>query len=165
MLNGQYPCYRVYKTKDGKYLTVGALEKRFWENLCRALEREDLIPQQYATGPKREETIAQLEEIFLTRTRDEWVDYLDGFEICHGPVNDFQETFADPQVLHREMILLMDHPTEGPVKQLGFPIKFSKTPGRIRLPSPGYGEHTRDVLRDLGYSNQKIEVLEKSGVI
>jgi len=53
MLNGQYPCYRVYKTKDGKYLTIGALEKRFWENLCRALEREDLIPQQYATGPKR----------------------------------------------------------------------------------------------------------------
>ena len=165
MLNGQYPCYRVYKTKDGKYLTIGALEKRFWENLCRALEREDLIPQQYATGPKREEAIAQLKEIFLTRTRDEWVDYLDGFEICHGPANDFQETFSDPQVLHREMVLLTDHPTEGPVKQLGFPIKFSQTPGRIRLPSPGYGEHTREVLRELGYSNQKIEVLEKSGVI
>ncbi len=165
MLNGQFPCYRVYETKDGKYLTIGALEKRFWENLCRALEREDLILQQYATGPKREETIAQLEEIFLTRTRDEWIKYLDAFEVCHGPVNDFQETFSDPQVLHREMVLLMDHPTEGPVKQLGFPIKFSQTPGHIRLPSPGYGEHTRQVLRELGYSNQKIEALEKSGVI
>jgi crotonobetainyl-CoA:carnitine CoA-transferase CaiB-like acyl-CoA transferase len=165
MLNGRFPCYRVYKTKDDKYITLGALEEKFWNNLYQALEREDLIPHQFATGSKRDEVVSQLEEIFLTKTRNEWMEYLEGLEICHGPVNDFQETFSDPQVLHREMVLEVDHPTEGRVKQVGFPIKFSETPGRVRLPSPGYGEHTREVLHELGYTEAKINTLEKSGVI
>ncbi len=165
MLNGKFPCYRVYRTKDDKYITIGALEEKSWKNLCRALEREDLIHHQYATGSQGDEVVAQLEKIFLTKTRDEWAEYLEGFEICHGPVNDFQETFSDPQVLHRGMILEVDHPTEGRIKQLGFPIKFSETPDRVRLPSPGYGEHTREVLQDLGYSEGNIETFEKSGVI
>jgi len=164
-LNGLYPCYRVYRAKDDKYITIGALEERFWKNLCRALGREDLTPHQYATGPQGDEVVSQLEEIFRTKTKDEWVEYLEKFEICHGPVNDFQETFSDPQVLHRRMVLEADHPTEGRIKQVGFPIKLSETPGRMRLPSPGYGEHTREVLRELGYTGEDIEVLEKSGVI
>ena len=165
MLNGQFPCYRVYRTKDDKYITIGALEAKFWENLCRALGGEELTPHQYATGTQGDGVVAQLEEIFLTKTRDEWVEYLDDFEICHGPVNDFQEVFSDPQVLHRDMVLEVDHPTEGRIKQVGFPIKFSATPGRVRLPSPGYGEHTREVLQDLRYTEEDIEALEKSGVI
>ncbi len=165
MLNGQFPCYRVYRTKDDKHITIGALEEKFWKNLCRALGREDLIPHQYATGSQGEEVVSQLEKIFLAKTRDEWVKYLEGFEICHGPVNDFRETFSDPQVLHREMVLEVDHPTEGRIKQVGFPIKFSETPGHIRLPSPGYGEHTKEVLQELGYTEGKIEALAKSGVI
>jgi crotonobetainyl-CoA:carnitine CoA-transferase CaiB-like acyl-CoA transferase len=164
-LNGQFPCYRVYRTRDDKYITIGALEIKFWEDLCRALAREDLIPHQYATGPQGDEAISQLEEIFLTKTRDEWVEYLEDFEICHGPVNDFQETFSDPQVLHRDMVLEVDHPTEGRIKQVGFPIRFSETPGRARLPAPGYGEHTREVLDELGYAQGDIDSLEKSGVI
>ncbi len=165
MLNGQFPCYRVYKAKDGKYITIGALEEKFWKNLCRALGREDLTPHQYATGSQGGEVVSQLEKVFLTKSRDEWVEYLEDFEICHGPVNDFQETFSDPQVLHRKMVLEVDHPTEGRIKHLGFPIRFSETPGQIRLLSPGYGEHTRQVLQELGYSDSKIEALEKSGVI
>jgi crotonobetainyl-CoA:carnitine CoA-transferase CaiB-like acyl-CoA transferase len=165
MLNGQFPCYRVYRTKDDKHITIGALEEKFWKNLCRALGREDLIPHQYATGSQGDVVVSQLEKIFLTKTRDEWVKYLEGFEICHGPVNDFRETFSDPQVLHREMVLEVDHPTEGRIKQVGFPIKFSESPGQIRLPSPGYGEHTKEVLQELGYTEGRIEALEKSGVI
>jgi len=164
-LNGLFPCYRVYRTKDDKYITIGALEEKFWKNLCRALEREDLTPHQYATGSQGDKAISQLEEIFRTKTRDEWVEYLEKFEICHGPVNDFQETFSDPQVLHRGMVLEADHPTEGPIKQVGFPIKLSETPGRMRLPSPGHGEHTREVLRELGYTQEDIEALARSGVI
>ena len=164
-LSGQFPCYRVYRTKDDKYITIGALEPKFWENLCRVLKREELIPHQYATGKQGEEVAAQLEKIFLEKTRDEWAENLEDLEICHGPVNDFQETFSDPQVLHRGMVLEVDHPTEGRIKQVGFPMKFSETPGRIRLPSPGYGEHTKVVLRELGYREGDIERLEKSGVI
>ncbi len=165
MLNGQFPCYRVYKTKDGKYITIGALEEKFWKNLCQAVGREDLVPHQYATGSRRNEVVSQLEKVFLTKSREEWMEYLENFEICHGPVNDFQGTFSDPQVLHREMVFEVDHPTEGHVKQVGFPIKFSATPGHVRLPSPGYGEHTREVLQELGYTEAKIKTLEKSGVI
>jgi crotonobetainyl-CoA:carnitine CoA-transferase CaiB-like acyl-CoA transferase len=90
--------------------------------------------------------VSQREKVFLTKTRDELMGSLEGSEICHGPVNDFQETFSDPQVLHREMVLEVDHPTEDRVKQVGFSIKFSETPGRVRLPSPGYGEHTKEVF-------------------
>jgi crotonobetainyl-CoA:carnitine CoA-transferase CaiB-like acyl-CoA transferase len=127
--------------------------------------RQDLIPHQYAGGSKGDEVVSQLEGIFLTKTRDEWIEYLEGFEICHGPVNDFQGAFSDPQVLHREMVFEVDHPTEGHLKQVGFPIKFSETPGRVRLPSPGYGEHTGEVLKELGYADEKIKDLGKSGVI
>jgi crotonobetainyl-CoA:carnitine CoA-transferase CaiB-like acyl-CoA transferase len=125
MLNGQFPCYRVYRTKDDKHITIGALEEKFWQNLCRALEREDLTPHQYATGSQGDEVVSQLEKIFITKTRDEWVEYLEDFEICHGSVNDFQETFSDPQVLHREMVLEVDHPTSS---KLDFPLNSRKHP-------------------------------------
>ena len=135
ILNGQFPCYWVYRTKDDKYTTIGALEAKFWENLCRALGREDLIPHQYATGSQRDEALAQLEEIFLTKTRDEWVKYLEDFEICHGPVNDFQEAFSDPQVLHRGMVLEANHPTEGRIKQVDSPLN-SQQPWPSQAPLP-----------------------------
>jgi len=135
----------VYKTKDGKYITIGAAEGRFWGNLCKTLGREDLVEYQLATGEKREEIFSFLRQTFLTKTRDEWVDELKYMDICFGSVNTIEEVFSDPQVLHRRMLVEIDHPTEGKIKQIGIPIKFSETPGEIRTPPPLFwSTHRRD---------------------
>lgn len=163
--SGTYPFYNIYKTKDSKYLTLGCSEKHFWANLCKALEREDLIEYQFDEGEKREETFQFLIETFLTKSRDEWIMILREADVCCAPVNDLEEAFADPQVLSRDMVKETDHPIEGRVKQLGFPWKFSGTPAVIKSPPPALGEHNTDILKTLGYEEEEIRAFEKDGVI
>jgi len=165
VLNGGVPCYNVYETKDGKYITIGALEPWFWENLCNTLGREDFIPYQFATGKEGMKVRSALEEIFLTKNRDEWVDLLKDKDVCVGPVNTIDEVFTDLQVLHRKMLMEMDHPKLGKIKQIGIPIKFSDTAGRIRSPPPSLGQHTEEILQSLGYGKDETEELRKKNVI
>lgn len=157
---GGYACYSMYKTKDGGYVTVGALEEKFWANLCRKLNREDIIELQFVPE-KQDEVKKAIGEIFLTRTKDEWVkDFLE-MDVCFGPVNNMAETCRDPQVLFREMITEVEHPEIGKVPQLGIPIKFSDTKGEIRMAAPGFGEHTMEILKDLGYDDDELKGLMK----
>lgn len=165
LLTGGVPFYSVYETKDGKYLSIGCLEPWFYENLCRALGREDLIPHQGASGEKREEIFSDFREIFRTRTRDEWFDYLSQWDICVGKVYEFDELATDPQLVHRKMILELDHPKFGKVRQPGISVKLSQTPGSIRSFGPVLGQHTEEVLLELGYSKESIEELKKEGAI
>ena len=165
VLNGGVSCYNVYETKDGKYITIGALEPWFWQNLCKTLDREDLIPYQFATGKEGMKVRSALGEIFLTRNRDEWFDLLKDKDVCVAPVNTIEEVFTDPQVLHRKMLIEMTHPKLGKIKQIGIPIKFSDTPGRIRSPPPSLGQHTEEILQSLGYRKDEIEELREKNVI
>ena len=165
LLNGGVPHYNVYETKDGKYLSIGCLEPWFYENLCRVLGREDFIPHQNTEGEKREEIFRTFREIFKTRTRDQWFDFLKDKEICVGKVYDFEEIFDDPQLLYRKMIAEVTHPTLGKIKQAGISVKLSETPGEIRQLAAIRGEHTREVLKELGYSAQVIKEMKSSGGI
>ncbi len=162
-LNGGVPHYNTYQTKDGKYLSIGSLEPWFYQNLCRALGREDFIPHQNAGGEKRDEIFRTFREIFQTRTRDEWFDFLKDKEVCVGKVYDFEEVFDDPQLQYRQMILEVEYPGGGTIKQAGIPVKLSETPGSIRRLAAVRGEHTAAVLEELGYSTQAIEELKTSG--
>ncbi|HEX78143.1 MAG TPA: CoA transferase [Dehalococcoidia bacterium] len=162
-LTGAAPFYNVYLTKDNKYISIGCTEPHFWANLCRALGHEEYIPYQHEGGKKREEIFAAFREIFRTKTRDEWYDYL-GKEICVGKVYDLSEVVADPQIQHRNMILEVEHPKYGKVKHPGIPIKLSDTPGQIRRTAPLVGEHNDEILADIGYSKEEIERLRQSGV-
>ena len=157
---GGYACYSIYKTKDEKYITVGPLEEKFWATLCKKLNREDLIEVQFVPE-KQVEIKNALGEIFLTKTRDEWVEEFEGLDICVGPVKTMAEAFEDPQIRFREMITEMEHPEIGKVPQLGIPIKFSRSKGEIRMPAPGFGEHTLQILRELGNDDKEIEDLKK----
>jgi len=164
-VTGYYPCYNVYETKDGKYISLGCLEERFWRNLCKALGREDFIEHQWATGEKREEIFSTFRKIFKTKTRDEWFKELAEADVCVAPVYSLDEVFRDPQVLHRKMVEEIEHPKAGKIKVLGIPAKFSETPGKIRDPAPGFGQHTKEILKMLGYSDKEIEEFKKTGVI
>ena len=163
-LSGAYPFYNIYQTKDGRYITLGAIEKRFWENLCDLIGREDLKEHQYSEE-KRDEIFSCLKEKFKEKTLDEWLAIAKDHDICLGPVNTIEEAFNDPQILHRGMKQEIEHTVEGKINQIGMPIKFSKTPGKIKSPPPLLGEHTEEILSKLGLERGEIENLRKEGVI
>jgi crotonobetainyl-CoA:carnitine CoA-transferase CaiB-like acyl-CoA transferase len=172
-LTGAYPYYRTYSTRDGKLISIGCIEGWFWENLCRAIDREDLKEYSFnvlhfAGKPddhswKRVEQ--ELQQIFLTRTRDEWFDYLASKDVPVGKVYSIEEIFTDPQLLHRKMLLEFDHPTLGRVKHPGISIKLSGTPGRVRSLAPYPGEHTDEIMGILGYTEQEIQRLRNTCAI
>jgi crotonobetainyl-CoA:carnitine CoA-transferase CaiB-like acyl-CoA transferase len=159
-LTGLNPCYAVYETKDGKYVTVGALEEHFWRNLCVALGVEDFIPDQFAEGQRREEMFRVIREKFKQQTQAEWLEQLGPIDICFGPVNSIAETFADPQVRARAMIRDVDG-----LKLIAAPLKFSDTPAAEPTAPPAFGQHTNEVLRSLGYGAAAIEKLHASRVV
>ena len=159
------PGYNVYETKDGKYLALGIFRPQSWQALCQTLGREDLIDQQWAMGAKQEEILSFFQETFGTKTRDEWYHLLRDLDVEVGPVNSPQEVCSDPQVLHRGMVVEVDHPIAGRIKQVGIPIKFSETPGQIRSPAPTIGQDTEAILRELGYSEEGIGKLRHAQAI
>jgi crotonobetainyl-CoA:carnitine CoA-transferase CaiB-like acyl-CoA transferase len=165
-LTGGLPQYQTYRAKDGKYLAVGALEDKFWANLSRALGKAEwahLAPKE--GEPRTQEIREEMTRIFLTKTREEWLDLLMKEDTCVTAVHSLEETFSDPQVLHRKMLVEVPHPKAGRTKQIGVPIKFSETPGEIRNPAPEIGQHTEEILQGLGYNKNRIEQLRKEGVI
>ena len=162
---GSLPWINVYRCKDGEYITVATLEGHLYENLCRALGRDDLASKQRATPEENEKIRAAFAEIFLTRTRDEWWEFLKDKDTCVGPVYYLDETVADPQVRHREMVVEMTHPQLGTVRQLGIPVKLSETPGQIKSVGVPSGTDSRQILVELGYSDREIQSLHERGAI
>ncbi|HZF39947.1 MAG TPA: CaiB/BaiF CoA-transferase family protein [Blastocatellia bacterium] len=163
-LSGRYACYQIYETKDGRYLSLGALEHKFWENACRALGREDFIGECFNDGAQ-EEIIAAFREIFKTRTAAEWLAAFENVDTCVALVNDIAEMIEDPQIKHRELIVEIEHPTEGRLKQIAPAVKLSATPGAIESPPPRLGEHTREILKSLDYADEMIESLASEGIV
>ncbi len=162
--------YQAFMGKDGKYFNVAVGSERLWDRFCQAVDRQDLKDHpDYATNGVRVEnrsTLAPLlQEYFLTRDADEWVVDLQANSVPAGPINDLADVFSDPQVLHRDMFLEIPHPTLGAIKQTGLPIKFSRTPGALDRHPPLLGEHNRDILKDLGYSEGEIEEFVAKAVI
>ncbi|MFA4835630.1 MAG: CaiB/BaiF CoA-transferase family protein [Dehalococcoidia bacterium] len=164
MFSGIDPYYAVYPTKDGKYISLGSVEPYFYAKLCRSLGREDLIP--FQRDPEKQERIRSVfREIFLGKTRDEWVEMMTGQDVCLTKVNEVEEISSDPQLRHRNMIVELDHPTQGKVKQVGIPIKLSDTPGEIKTFAPSRGQHITEILQELGYDQMQIEKLRRSEAI
>ena len=164
-LNGGAPFYGVYGTSDGKYISIAAFEPWFWENLCRTLGREDLIPHQLADGEKRQEISRFLSETFRTRTRDDWFDFLKDKGISVGKVYSLDEAIADPQMVSRGMVAEVGTPDGGTVKQPGIAVRLSDTPGKIRSTGAVTGQHTREILLGLGYTEGQIESLQHKQAI
>jgi len=165
IFTGHYPWYNVYETKDGKYISVAAFESWFYANLCELLGREDFIEYQFAEGPMKDEIFRTFKQTFLTKTRDEWVEILRSKDTCFAPVYTLEEVATDPQLLARGMITEVPHPTLGSVKQVGSMLKLSDSPFQVRNWSTRFGQHTDEILSDLGYDGARIHSLRQSEVI
>jgi crotonobetainyl-CoA:carnitine CoA-transferase CaiB-like acyl-CoA transferase len=156
-LSGRYACYQVYPTKDGRHISLGALEPKFWRNFCKAIGREDLILKQFIEGEERVQIIEEIRKLIKTKTQKEWIEIFKDTDACFEPILTLEEVFQHPHVLHRKMVMEYEHPAEGKIRQIGNPIKSSQFPFEIRTPSPAWGEHTMEVLKAIGYSEEEIK--------
>jgi len=171
-LGGSYPYYAIYETRDAKLLTIGCTEPWLWENFCKAIGRLDFArfarkPDQFVRAANAEEDKVrrEIESIIRTRDRDDWYETLVKADVCVGKVYDVEEMVHDPQLAHRQMVVDVQHPTLGPVRQFGIAIKMSETPGSVRRAAPVPGEHTDAVLKDLGMGADDIGALRERGVV
>jgi crotonobetainyl-CoA:carnitine CoA-transferase CaiB-like acyl-CoA transferase len=164
VLNGSVPHYNVYQCADGKWISLGSLEPHFWANLCRAMGREDFLPHQYDSA-KREEIFAHFRQQFASKTRDEWFEILKQTDICVAPVLALDEALNNPHNLARDMVIEVEQPQGGRVKQVGIATKLSETPGAVRSTSPAPGQHTDEVLASLGYDAEAVAALRARGAV
>ena len=162
---GGFPCYSVYECRDGKYISIGCLEEHFWVNLYRALGKEEHVRSQWMVGEERARIFSEFKDIFRTKTRDEWFEILAKADVCAAPVYSLDEVFNDAHVLHRKMVIETEHPIAGKIKLLGIPIRFSETPGEIRIPAPRLGQQTEEILSWLGYTEKEMNEMRRLGVI
>lgn len=164
LLTGRYPCYDFYETKDERYVTLAALEPKFWKKFCEVIDREDLIEKQYPEGEEKEEVREILEEKFKTKTMEEWENILGDEEVMFAPVKNLKEAYRDDHVKERDFIGTLKL-EESEIEQLGFPAKSTKDIEEFRSRPPKKGEHTEEVLKESGFSEEEIENLEEKGII
>jgi alpha-methylacyl-CoA racemase len=157
-LTGRYACYRVYECKDGGYYSVGALEPKFWSALCNAVGKPGLIELQYTTGDEGATVHEAMEAVFRSRTRSEWERELAGLEVCCEPVLGVDEVASHPQVAARGLI---SQSATGIEVRPAVPLRSDWR----RLDPPGLGEHTAEILSELGVDGTKLESLKKDGVV
>ncbi|HVO65228.1 MAG TPA: CaiB/BaiF CoA-transferase family protein [Syntrophales bacterium] len=162
LLNGG-SLYDFYETKDGGYLSVGCLEPQFFAAFCKVINCPDLIPGG-VEPPDIVNVKKRVKEIIKTRTRDEWVEEFSKVDACVEPVLSLFEALNNTYAKERELVVDVELPDGGKVRQLACPIKFSKTPPEYRQAGALPGLHTKEVLIELGYSEEDIEKMEKTGL-
>src|SRR6185503_6734645 len=175
---------------DGKFMTLGALEPKFWANFCNRVGREDLIARQFDAGESRRELFEEVRAIFKSKTQSEWVELMRDADCCAEPALSMAEAFEHEQTRAREMISELDLSNEESLKQenlkqenlkqenlkqenlkqeslkqLGFAYKMSDTPPRMKHAAPALGEHTAELLASLGLSDRECEQLSNEGII
>jgi len=162
--------YQNFKTADG-YLVIGVASEVIWKRFCQAIGRSELTDdRRFADNSKRvqnrAELVSLLSEMFLTRNNQAWFDRLTAAEVPCAPVQSIDQVFQAPQVLHRDMLMEVEHPTAGRVRMAGMPVKFSLTPASVRLPPPLLGQHNTEILKSwLGMNAEAIEELKREKII
>ncbi|MBV9490534.1 MAG: CoA transferase [Verrucomicrobia bacterium] len=159
--------YQAVRASDG-YFVMGANSDKLWRSLCELIDRRDLLqdPRFASIADRlgnRKTLIEELEKTFVTRPVDDWVERLLGAGIPAGPIYNYAQALESDHVRHRGMVMEIDHPAEGKVRAIGFPVKLSGTPQQVRVPPPLLGEHTEQVLAELGLGPDAVEKLRAEG--
>ncbi|MEW6262633.1 MAG: CaiB/BaiF CoA-transferase family protein [Thermodesulfobacteriota bacterium] len=157
MLTGGYPFYGLYRTKDGRHMSLGAVEFKFWSNFCLAVGRPDLVAKQFG-GP---EVIEEVTRVFAGRTQAEWIEFLKDVDACCEPVLTMEEAVASELARARGLV---DQRADGR-RFVAPPLKLSGSPRPEDAPPPRLGQHTREILAGLGYSEGDLTSLSERGVI
>jgi crotonobetainyl-CoA:carnitine CoA-transferase CaiB-like acyl-CoA transferase len=164
LLSHRYACYNTYETADGRYLSIGAVENRFWKQLCDTLGIPEYAPLQY-DDQRREEILQHLRQNFKQKTLDQWDAILGDLDICWGKIQSIKEVLEDPLFLQRETVVEIEGRDGKKSKTLGVTVKLSETPGSVRTPPVGFGESTAAILEEFGYSQEEIKDFEDKDVI
>ena len=165
ILMGTWHCYSIYETKDHKYMAVAALEYKFWQRFCDAVNCEEwkekhLVPEEEIPKIK-----AAIQTLFMSKTQEEWSAIFEKVDCCVSPVLSLQEAINSKYVKERKLLFENIHPTEGIVKQFAFPVNISDQEKSTHIPTPQYGEHTNEILKSIGLNPEEIKLLKKKNVI
>jgi crotonobetainyl-CoA:carnitine CoA-transferase CaiB-like acyl-CoA transferase len=164
MLSHHYACYNTYVAADGRHIAVGALEGRFWKRLCKELGLEQYAHLQYDEA-RRVEIIEAVQACFSRKSAGEWEEALGGLDLCVSAVRTIDEAMALPLFRERAMVVEVPRADGSNETALGVPVKLGASPGSVRTARAGFGQHTKEILKQYGYSHQQIEVLEMKDVI
>lgn len=166
MLLGRNACYEVYETKDGRFISIGAVEPHLWANFCEKIQKPEYIEWQRVVE-KQPEMFQTLRALFKTKTQAEWCEFLKDVDCCWAPVLQLDEVFQNPQIQARDMIFEMEDPQGqyGAVRQIGSAVKLSETPARRELFPPRKGEHTEQILQELGYTQKQISDFREQHIV
>jgi len=161
--------YQAFKAKD-VYINIAVGNDQLWEKFCKAVGLEKVMDDaKFATNAKRVENRGEIvkiiSELIATRNGEEWLKIITDAGVPCGPIYTIDKIFADPQVLYRQMLKELDHPKAGKVRVTGIPVKLSDTPGEVETAPPVLGQHTQEILNELGYSDQDVEKLRQEKIV
>ncbi len=168
--NPMYAPYDAFLASDGSYFHVQVFTEKFWNNLCVAIEQPELVVDpRFETNElrcvHREALMAILRAVFASRPRAEWLAIMEEHDVPSAPINTLGEAIVDPQVRHNGMVVDLPHSKLGHYRTFGTPIKLHHTPIQFKMGPPTLGEHTDEVLRELGYTDQSIAAMRAKGVV
>ena len=163
-LSGGLPCYGVYETSDGRYMALGALEMKFWQAFCEAVARPDLIAHHMVSGETADRVRTEVAAIFKSASRDEWAERLAGADCCASPILSPAEAREHPHLVARGMFVGGDD-AGVESEQLAFPLRMSEFTFSVERQAPSHGEHSREILAEIGYDENRIGELEGKGII
>jgi crotonobetainyl-CoA:carnitine CoA-transferase CaiB-like acyl-CoA transferase len=163
LLSHRYAFYNTYETADGRHITIGAVENRFWKQLCEHLDVSEYTPLQYNEN-RRQEILDFMRTTFKKKTLAEWEAELADLDVCWGRVQNLEEVLQDPLFRDREMVVDIRQKNRGKITTLGVPVKLSETPGTVRTPPVDFGESTVSILQELGYTEDQIKAFADKGV-
>lgn len=164
VLSHRYACYNTYETADGRFLSIGAVEHRFWKKLCEHLELPGYGNLQYDDS-RRMEIIDTLRAVFRQKTLGQWESEFGDLNICWGKVQNLEEVLKDPLFRQRDMVIDLEGKDGKTTPVIGVPVKLSRTPGKVRTPAVGFGESTVPILREIGYADDDIAAFQKKGIV
>ena len=163
--DGSFPFYGVYECADGKHVSLGALEQKFWSGFCQMAGKPEWLPLQFATGDEKRKVREEIAGFFKTKSRDEWLKLAEVHDVCLSSIHEMEDLEKDPQLQARQMIIETEHESGLKLKGVGIPIKFSESKPDPPEPAPAVGQDSIEILKEAGYSEERIEELLEKGIV